>query len=72
MLREEKGAENARQELCKPEIQLQHRQEVDERDGDAEDVLQTGLVCWDADEQTPERIRDEQTGDELLTDLLRR
>jgi hypothetical protein len=67
MLREQKGAEDARQELCEPEIQLQHRQEVDERDDDVEEVLQTGLVRWDADEQTAKRVRDEQTGDELST-----
>ena len=68
MPREQKRGHDARQELRESGIELQHGQEIHERDGEAEEVLQTGLGRRDADVQAPERVRDEQADDELNDD----
>ena len=65
MPREQKRGHDGGQELRESGIELEDGQEIHERDDEAEEVLQTGLGRRDADEEAPERVRDEQAGDEL-------
>jgi len=62
-LRQVISHEDIQQKLQKRGEHVEHPEEVEQRDGNVEDMLESDR--WNANENTSKRIRDEQTSDEL-------